>query len=620
MLDQADEQLTPRNSVTMSTPNMRVRDIPASALRPPPSHPILKKPRGPQTNKPRPTARFVSPHVSEDEPENQEDIPSSGSTITPGLEMRAAVIKSPPKKKSSVAGRKYVASTGKRRPIIARRTSSQSAVGPADATSTRESVKSPRILPGVASPVKDCLPTIDNNVSSAPDPDGTPPRPSAKALGKRPAIPYTLPTNPKPAPVLQPPQKPVSSAENQHIVPTKPNPASVGQNPNKAVPSKETQLASHANKSAPVEPQMSSSLAETQATLPARPKSKPAPTEKTLQKPLPSHEDQSTLPTNQNTAPIQYPLQQSSGSKGTRKTLSATSIQQPPRERLSSPTNQIKAPTDYRSGAIVPSRDPLSPHKDIATKPIRETPQDFLLSRENRTTMPAKPKPEPIQLPPQKPLDLSESRKYIQQLPPELPSSHESRTTWPIKPIQQPPLSSYESWNSSLSLAKSPPQRKELEQITKQRSLVNLPSYPQVADESQTQAKSDASDLSDSSTAVGSVRATPNRSHSGFIRRERGFGQTLFTSATASTTNVEAQGTIIDQSGNTSPLPINAQGAVQRFDVNMPTSPTSILDSHLTPTPPSNAPPVPLGRTRSQLNILLDRENERIARKGWTRG
>lgn len=422
---------------------MRPKDMPSSALRPPPSHPILKKPSGPQSTGPRPTARFVSPHVSEGETENQDDIPSSGSTVTPGLEMRLVTVKSPPKKKPSGAGRKFVASAGKRRPMIARKTSSHSAVGSADSGSTREeptssTTKNSRVLSQVASPVTEPFPTLNNNLLSAPV--ETPPKPSAKALGKRPVVPYTLPINSKPESSQQPSQKALCSSENKTALIMNPKLALTEEVP----------------------------------------------------------------------------------------------------ERL--------------------------PSKEI--KPI----------------LPTRPRPSPIQQP------------------------------------SQILSSSYESRSSAISLDKTPrSQRKQLDPSMTQQSVVRLPSHPQLAIENQKQ-RSDASDLSDSSTVVGSVRSPLCRTFSGLIRRESGFSQGLFTSATACTTNIEAHGAIIDQSGNTSPLPIAGQGAVRRFDGDMPMSPSSILDSHLTPTPPSNAPPVPLGRTRSQLNILLDRENERNARKSWARG
>lgn len=554
---------------------MRVKEIPSSALRPPPAHPILKKPSGPQSTGPRPTARFASPHVSEDEAENQDDIPSSGSTITPGLEMRAATIKSPPKKKASGAGRKFVASAGKRRPVMARRTSSQSTVvGSVDTVSTREGAasftKSPRMHPRVASPVKDPLPTLDDVLAGPTEPntDGTPPRPSEKALGKRPAIPYTLPRNPRPTATQNP-----RSGEKRAQSPTKLNAAPIERPLNEPPSSHGIQTASKSTASDQLSPKSSPkalSPSEKPNTLPN--KSNPTPVEQLSQEPL----SPAKIPTVSELAPVE--------------------IQQKPRA-LSD--NQATLSAKPKPTAVeLRFQNPLSWHDDRTTLPRRGVQQ------------------------------LSQPRRPILALPDTVPAKFEPLPI-PRRPSEPPPiprrpsklLSSYEDL-SALSKMSSPPAPNPLPTPpVRQLSLVDFPSLPQVDEGTAKQADSDISDpLSDTSTAVDSARIAPIRSHSGLIRYNRGFSQGLSTNATALTTTVEVQGTIIDQSGNTSPLPINGQGAVKRFDGDMPTSPTSILDSHLIPTPPSNAPPVPLGRTRSQLNILLDRENERLARKGWTRG
>lgn len=87
--------------------------------------------------------------------------------------------------------------------------------------------------------------------------------------------------------------------------------------------------------------------------------------------------------------------------------------------------------------------------------------------------------------------------------------------------------------------------------------------------------------------------------------------QGLFTGATASTTNIAAQGTIIDQSGLGSlPVP-DAFGKYHDDDLQR-TSSTNILDSRMmTPTQPKSTVNVPLARTRSQLTLLLEREKAR---------
>lgn len=550
---------------------MRVKEIQSSALRPPPAHPILKKPSGPPPTGPRPTARFASPHVSEEEPENQDDIPSSGSTITPGLEMRAVTIKSPPKKKASGAGRKHVASAGKRRPVMARRTSSQSTVlGSVETLSTREgaasSTKSPRMRPRVASPVKDPLPTLDDVLTepTEPDPDGTPPRPSAKALGKRPAVPYTLPRNPRPRASQNP-----GSGKKQAQSPMKLNAAQIEQLLNEPPSSHGVWTASKSTVSGLPSPKSSPkalSPSEKPNTLPS--KSNPTPVEQPSQEPLSPAE----IPTLSGPAPVD--------------------IQQKPRA-LSDDQNPKPTSVELRF------QNPLSWQDDRAS--LRRRGVQPLQPRQPFLALPDRVVPfEPLPLPRRR-----SERPPILRRPSKL-------------------LSSYEDL-SALSRMGSPPLNPQPGPPVRQQSLVDFSSLPEV-DEGTTatttkQAKSDTSDpISDTSTAVGSARLGPTTTHSGLVRYNRGFSQGLSPNATALTTTIAVQGTIIDESGSHSPLPVTSEDAVKRFDGDMPRSPTSILDSHLVPTPPNDAPPIPLGRTRSQLNILLDRENERLARKGWARG
>ncbi|OIW31330.1 hypothetical protein CONLIGDRAFT_573704 [Coniochaeta ligniaria NRRL 30616] len=108
------------------------KDTMSSSARPPPPHPILKKSRGPSTSGPRPTARFVSPHDSEDDAAKEDDT-SSGSVAATGMHMRRHTTKSPVKaeKKSTPTGRKFTASSAAKRhsrPVLARRPSSQTSV------------------------------------------------------------------------------------------------------------------------------------------------------------------------------------------------------------------------------------------------------------------------------------------------------------------------------------------------------------------------------------------------------------------------------------------------------------------------------------------------------------
>ncbi|OAA72121.1 hypothetical protein ISF_01194 [Cordyceps fumosorosea ARSEF 2679] len=89
--------------------------------------------------------------------------------------------------------------------------------------------------------------------------------------------------------------------------------------------------------------------------------------------------------------------------------------------------------------------------------------------------------------------------------------------------------------------------------------------------------------------------------------------RSLFTAATSSTTNVAVQGTIIDQSGSIPSLP---QISISNFPRDEPSShggssTSSLRETRLTPTQPSSSVVLPLGRTKSQLTLLLEREKER---------
>ncbi|KAI9649281.1 hypothetical protein NHQ30_001852 [Ciborinia camelliae] len=122
-------------SVARARNQSRPRTTPISVSRTPAPMPppILKKTRGPSGNGPRPTARFISPAVSEDES-------TSGSTNkhvvvqspSPPLEQTSTTDEKIEKEKAdrkllpAPASKKFVASASKKkRPIVVRRQSSQ---------------------------------------------------------------------------------------------------------------------------------------------------------------------------------------------------------------------------------------------------------------------------------------------------------------------------------------------------------------------------------------------------------------------------------------------------------------------------------------------------------------
>lgn len=114
---------------------------------------------------------------------------------------------------------------------------------------------------------------------------------------------------------------------------------------------------------------------------------------------------------------------------------------------------------------------------------------------------------------------------------------------------------------------------------------------------------------------TGAAAMGRSQSHTGYDRAKQKshFSKPmsgLFTSATASTTITAAQGTIIDQSGSLPPVsPL--LGPPMSHSIPSHSSTTSLLDPRLRPTPPSTVEAVPLGRTKSQLTLLLERDQGR---------
>lgn len=195
----------------------------SSASKPPPTHPILKKARGPSSSGPRPTARFISPQESAEEDEKESEFPSSGSTIA--TDNRAYITS--PTKKTFNSTKKFVASTtaAKRRPLLPRRQSSQTS-GNTEA-GTRESGSSAGSKHAGNSTAKQvnsqAASASDDSSSSVPtERPAERPTISAKAAGKRPAVQrrrtsekkHLTKQEPRPpvAPIRSPPAEPVRAA------------------------------------------------------------------------------------------------------------------------------------------------------------------------------------------------------------------------------------------------------------------------------------------------------------------------------------------------------------------------------------------------------------------------
>ncbi|KAK8122142.1 hypothetical protein PG984_010812 [Apiospora sp. TS-2023a] len=175
-----------------STEQPKIQPSQFSSSRPPPPHPILKKPRGPSTSGPRPTARFVSPPGSEDEDDTQpEPGPSSSRKKTsterePDSQVPSAT-KGERKKSASTAPKKkttFVASTARRRPAMPRRQSSQSSAGASEAAS-KDVGSSASSRSGSQRPVSPIAERASRK--SAQGPRETSDKISAKAAGKLPA-------------------------------------------------------------------------------------------------------------------------------------------------------------------------------------------------------------------------------------------------------------------------------------------------------------------------------------------------------------------------------------------------------------------------------------------------
>ncbi len=89
----------------------------------------------------------------------------------------------------------------------------------------------------------------------------------------------------------------------------------------------------------------------------------------------------------------------------------------------------------------------------------------------------------------------------------------------------------------------------------------------------------------------------------------------LTSPSTAVTSNATAQGTIIEFDENLPTKQIREEDArVQSGYGRTGTSSGTLLDPRFTPTPPSTAPAVPLGRSKSQLALLL-RQDEKKPRR-----
>lgn len=117
------------------------------------------------------------------------------------------------------------------------------------------------------------------------------------------------------------------------------------------------------------------------------------------------------------------------------------------------------------------------------------------------------------------------------------------------------------------------------------------------------------------STGISMARS---QSHQKLHNNLRAPAHGLFTGATSGTSSIAAAGTIADQSGlGSSP----ASSMLDHMPAHHHSTPTESQQSSMfssrtmTPTQPTNSASVPLGRTKSQLTLILEREKGRSGQK-----
>lgn len=199
-----DPETTPNEAAALQE-RLAQANLTPSSSRPPPAHPILKKPRGPSNSGPRPTARFVDVPDSEDETQHQSsDSQRTGSGSGSGSGSGASqsgsqtkkqappISKSPAAKADRKPAKKFVASkvTGKRRPVLPRRQSSQSSNGSVNSdTSSRDGKSSTPSQSShqefLASPADEAPPEVQGSFRLPTHNEE--PVPSVRTLGKLPA-------------------------------------------------------------------------------------------------------------------------------------------------------------------------------------------------------------------------------------------------------------------------------------------------------------------------------------------------------------------------------------------------------------------------------------------------
>ncbi|KUI70062.1 hypothetical protein VM1G_04890 [Cytospora mali] len=202
---QTKEPNSQQQYMQATIPRGTPQNLTPSSARPPPPHPILKKPSGPSSTGPRPTARFADVPDSEGEPSQPSGGKSAQGPNKKKVDTRSSSTPFTPTKvdkKPAAAAKKFVVSstTSKRRPVLPRRQSSQSSTGSVTGytagstagpdTGSRDASSGSKLTNNQPGPVpgsKEHSPSRRQGNSGLSS-HVKEPAPSAKALAKRPVV------------------------------------------------------------------------------------------------------------------------------------------------------------------------------------------------------------------------------------------------------------------------------------------------------------------------------------------------------------------------------------------------------------------------------------------------
>ncbi|KAK7422318.1 hypothetical protein QQZ08_009540 [Neonectria magnoliae] len=157
--------------------------------------------------------------------------------------------------------------------------------------------------------------------------------------------------------------------------------------------------------------------------------------------------------------------------------------------------------------------------------------------------------------------------------------------------------------------------------IPQAQSLVDLPGHTKRRESGASRSTSGVGSLESGSGLNGAPSMARSQSNGGYDRSKypsncRSHATGLFAGSKAEikteTSNIAVKGTILNQSGfGSMPLPSMLDDLPNHHSITTQPQISSLLESRLTPTQPTTSASVPLGRTKSQLTLLLEREKTR---------